>query len=351
LLKKLLTFYVLSFTFLYFYPYSTAEHLIYIWMKILVTGFSGFVSTHFLDLLHKVEPGSTILGVDKHPPSIDSNAYPRLNISYQNIDLLNKSIVDETLRNFQPEYILHLASVSSVAQSWQTPLESFVNNTNIFLNLVEQVRVNNIPCRILSVGSSEEYGEVEESKLPLTEEHPLKPLSPYAVARISQEMLSKIYADGYGQDIIITRSFNHIGPGQKENFVISSFAKQLVQLATGNGNDNKLVAGNLSIVRDFVDVRDVVEAYYLLLKNGIRGEVYNICSGNGIELKEIIVKMSELLNIDIRVEVNPSLIRPNENKKIIGSYQKIKNGLGWEPAIPIEKSLADIITYWQQKAN
>ncbi len=320
-------------------------------MKILVTGFAGFVSAHFLDLLHTVESGSEILGVDKHTPATDKHAYPGLNISYKNIDLLNKSSVDETLREFQPEYILHLASVSSVAQSWQTPLESFVNNTNIFLNLVEQVRVNNIKCRILSVGSSEEYGEVDESKLPLTEEHPLKPLSPYAVARISQEMLSKIYADGYGQDIIITRSFNHIGPGQKENFVISSFAKQLVQLAARNGDDKTLVAGNLSIVRDFVDVRDVVKAYYLLLKNGVSGEVYNICSGNGIELKEIIVKMSELLNIDISVEVNPALIRPNENKKIIGSYEKIKKGLGWKPMIPIEKSLADIIAYWQQKAN
>ena len=320
-------------------------------MKILVTGFAGFVSTHFLDILNIVEPGSEILGVDKYPPATDKNAYPGLNINYKNIDLLNKSIVDETLRDFQPEYILHLASVSSVAQSWQTPLESFVNNTNIFLNLVEQVRVNNIKCRILSVGSSEEYGEVEESKLPLTEEHPLKPLSPYAVARISQEMLSKIYADGYGQDIIMTRSFNHIGPGQKENFVISSFAKQLVQLAARNGDDNTLVTGNLSIIRDFVDVRDVVKAYYLLLKNGVSGEVYNICSGNGIELKEIIMKMSKLLNIDIRVEVNKELIRPNENKKIIGSYEKIKKELGWEPLIPIEKSLADIIAYWQLKPD
>lgn len=320
-------------------------------MKILITGFSGFVSTHFLEFLHTVEPGAEVLGIDKDPPSIDVNAYPGLTINYKHIDLLNKQIVNETLTAFQPEYILHLASVSSVAQSWQTPLDSFVNNTNIFLNLVEQIRINHIKCRILSVGSSEEYGEVEETKLPLTEDHPLKPLSPYAVARISQEMLSKIYTDGYGLDIIITRSFNHIGPGQKENFVISSFAKQLVQLARKNGSDNTLVAGNLSIVRDFVDVRDVVKAYYLLLKKGIAGEVYNICSGKGIMLKEMIFKMSEQLKIDIHVEVDPALIRPNENKKIIGSYEKIKSQLGWQPLIPIEKSLADIIAYWQQKTN
>jgi GDP-4-dehydro-6-deoxy-D-mannose reductase len=318
-------------------------------MKILITGFTGFVSTHFLHLLNIVEPNTIVLGIDKNSPTIDFSIYPNITVLFKNVDLLDKQSVDDVLIEFQPEYILHLASVSSVAQSWITPLDSFVNNTNIFLNLVEQIRVNNIPCRILSVGSSEEYGEVEESLLPLTEEHALKPLSPYAVARVSQEMLSKIYADGFNQDIIITRSFNHIGPGQKDNFVISSFAKQLVQLSKSNNTNNTLVVGNLAIIRDFLDVRDVVKAYYLLLKKGSSGEVYNICSGNGTALKDIVLKMSSLLKMEINVEVNPALIRPNENKKIIGSYQKIQTILGWQPEITLEKSLIDIITYWQQE--
>ena len=208
--------------------------------------------------------------------------------------------------------------------------------------------MNKIECRILSVGSSEEYGEVAEKDLPLTEEHALKPLSPYAVARVSQEMLSKIYADGFNQDIIITRSFNHIGPGQKDSFVISSFAKQLVQLAKNNSTNNTITTGNLSIVRDFLDVRDVVKAYYLLLKKGLKGEVYNICSGNGIVLKDLVVKMSEILKLDVIIKEDPQLLRPNENKKIIGSYRKINLALGWRPEIPLEQSLADIIDYWQQ---
>ena len=320
-------------------------------MKLLITGFTGFVSTHFLKLLNTVEPGAEVLGIDKNFPDFKFDIYPNLKITFKDIDLLKKKDVEEALITFKPQYILHLASVSSVALSWQTPFESFVNNTNIFLNLAEQVRINKIDCRILSVGSSEEYGEVAEHELPLTEENSLRPLSPYAVARVSQEMLSKIYADGFNLDIIITRSFNHIGPGQKDNFVISSFAKQLVQLSKQNSITNIIRTGNLNIIRDFLDVRDVVKAYYLLLKKGRKGEVYNICSGNGIILKDIIIQMSTILKLNITLEVDPQLIRPNDNKMIIGSYQKLKTELGWQPEINLEKSVVDIINYWQQKIN
>jgi GDP-4-dehydro-6-deoxy-D-mannose reductase len=206
-------------------------------------------------------------------------------------------------------------------------------------------------CRNLSRGSSEEFGEVSEKELPLTEDHPLKPLSPYAVARVAQEMLSKIYADGYSEDIVMTRSFNHIGPGQKDIFVISSFAKKLVSLKKINSTDNTIVTGNLSIVRDFVDVRDVVRAYYLLFKKGRKGEIYNICSGNGFVLEDIIYMMSNLLEMEIKIKEDQSLIRPNENKKVVGSNKKIKNELGWQPEITIEQSLSDIIKYWQNKLN
>jgi GDP-4-dehydro-6-deoxy-D-mannose reductase len=253
------------------------------------------------------------------------------------------------LADVVPEYILHLASVRSVALSWQMPLESFVNNTNIFLNLVEAVRVANMKCRILSVGSSEEYGDVPEQDLPLTEAHSLQPVSPYAVARVSQEMLSTIYAKGYKLDIVISRSFNHIGPGQKDKFVVSSFAKQLVQLAVNGLAEKKIITGNLEIIRDFLDVRDVVKAYYLLLKKGTSGEVYNICSGRGIVLKDIILKMSEALGIKTIIEINPLLIRPNENKKVTGSYKKLHTELGWQPSISLEESIRDLIVYWQQE--
>lgn len=315
--------------------------------KYLITGFSGFVSAHFLDLLNRTDPGALVIGVDRSPAEFSTASLKNLAVEFQAVDLLNRNDTDILLHKFQPDYILHFASVSSVAQSWLTPLDSFVNNTNIFLNLVEQVRKLKLKCRILSVGSSEEFGEVNEQELPLTENHPLKPLSPYAVARVAQEMLSKIYADGYGMDIIMTRSFNHIGPGQKDIFVISSFARQLVEMATNPLRANLITVGNLAIVRDFVDVRDVVRAYLLLLKEGRSGEIYNVCSGTGVQLEEILYQMAGILGIQIHTKVNPELIRPNDNKKIIGSYHKIKNELGWSPEINLRQSLEDILLHWK----
>jgi len=318
-------------------------------MRILITGFTGFVSEYFLEYLNTVEKNCEVLGLARTHPSFDVSNFDNLKIKFHKIDLLNKQEVENIIQNFKPSYILHLASVSSVAQSWLTPYDSFVNNTNIFLNIIEQIRVSKLQCRILSVGSSEEYGEVAEHQLPLTEDSKIVALSPYAVARISQEMLSKIYADGYNMDIVMTRSFNHIGARQKDKFVISSFAKQLVQLSKTSSTRKKITTGNLNIVRDFLDVRDVVKAYYLLLKKGTKGEVYNICSGKGTLLKDIIQTMSSTLDLEIEVELNPTLVRPNENKKIIGSYNKINSHLGWEPTVTIENSLKSIIEYWQDK--
>lgn len=268
-------------------------------MKIIVTGINGFVAQHFLQFLITQKQNFTILGLGRSDVYFDKEKFAPLDIEYIKVDLLNREHVGEILKNFKPQYLVHLASFSSVGHSWKHPNESFVNNTNIFLNLVDQLRLNHIPCRVLSVGSSEEYGNVDPSALPLTEKSNLAPISPYAVARVSQEMISKIYADGYGMDIVMTRSFNHIGPGQKNVFVVSSFAKQLVQIANKTIADNKVVTGDLSIVRDFVDVRDVVKAYYELLLQGTKGEVYNICSGKGIALQAIMGKMCSLLDLEI----------------------------------------------------
>lgn len=319
-------------------------------MKIIVTGINGFVAQHFLQFLITQQQSFTILGLGRSDAYFDKEKFAPLNIEYIKVDLLNREHVGEILKNFKPQYLVHLASFSSVGHSWKHPNESFVNNTNIFLNLVDQLRLNNIPCRVLSVGSSEEYGNVDPSVLPLTEKSNLAPISPYAVARVSQEMISKIYADGYGMDIVMTRSFNHIGPGQKNVFVVSSFAKQLVQIANKTITDNRVVTGDLSIVRDFVDVRDVVKAYYELLLQGVKGEVYNICSGKGIALQAIMGKMCSLLDLEIILEKDPALIRPNDNKIIIGSAEKLNKLTGWTPSYHINQSLSDIIDWWKINA-
>jgi GDP-4-dehydro-6-deoxy-D-mannose reductase len=315
--------------------------------KYLITGFSGFVGRHFIEYLENNETGCLVKGLDIHDPNFRFDQYKNTKISFEKIDLLHKGKVEYIIHEFQPNYILHLASFSSVAFSWKEPVQSFQNNTNIFLNLIDAVRKLNMDVRILSVGSSEEYGDVNDEDLPLREEQPLNPVSPYAVARMSQEYLSKIYTVGYGMYIVLTRSFNHIGPMQKDIFFVSSMAKQLVELKRSGKNRGNVVTGDLSIVRDFTDVRDVVRAYYLLLQRGGKGQVYNVCSGIGLSLKEPIDIMARQLNIEVEITVDNRLIRPADNRKIIGSNEKIKRELGWENTIPLERSLKDMILYWE----
>lgn len=294
--------------------------------KFLITGCSGFVSRHFLDYLESMEINASIMGIDVNPINLENRKYQFIKWEFVELDLLDKDKIQYYIYQFQPDYILHLASYSSVAFSWQNPVVSFQNNINIYLNLLEALRLSKIKCRVLSVGSSEEYGNINQSKLPLREEYTVDPVSPYAVARVSQAMLSKVYVDGFGLDIVITRSFNHIGPGQKDNYVIASLAKQLVEMKKKLRTE--LIVGDASIVRDFADVRDVVSAYYLLLQKGINGEIYNVCSGVGFSIKDLIKKMAKILQIDERLRVNPDLIRPNDNRMIIGSNEKIKKETG-----------------------
>jgi GDP-4-dehydro-6-deoxy-D-mannose reductase len=316
--------------------------------KYLITGYSGFVSRHFLEYLDQNETHASIKGLDVQKPESPQNSYKNIRVDFEKIDLLDQDRVESIIFNFQPDYIVHLASFSSVAFSWKEPILSFRNNMNIYLNLLESVRKLNQPARILSIGSSEEYGNVDEKSLPLTEEHIPRPVSPYAVARVSQEMISKVYVDGYGLDIIMTRSFNHIGPFQRDIFAISSFAKQLVEIKKSGISSGELVTGDTSIVRDFTDVRDVVVAYDLLLKNGKPGEIYNVCSGKGTSLNDVIGIMARILDLNIHVRVNENLVRPSDNGIIIGSNEKIKREVGWDMKIPLEQSLMDIIDYWQK---
>ncbi|MES2430045.1 MAG: GDP-mannose 4,6-dehydratase [Bacteroidota bacterium] len=313
--------------------------------KILITGFSGFVSQYLLKYLSSLDSSYEVYGIIRNKQV--SPEYKNLKVKLFEADLQNEPLLKQIIESVNPDTIIHLASDSSVAYSWQKPIESFQNNTNIFLNLVEAVRLLKLKCRILSIGSSEEYGIVLPEALPLTELSPLNPVSPYAVARVSQEMLSTVYANGYGLDIVLTRSFNHIGAGQKETFVISSFAKQIIELKLGLRQS--IEVGNVDIVRDFLDVMDVVKAYIYLIEKGKKGEVYNICSGKGYSLKELIEIMMHIAGINSGYTINKDLIRPSDNPIIIGSNAKIKKECNWKPEITIEESLSKMLDYWAEK--
>ena len=318
--------------------------------KILITGFSGFVAKHFLDRLSQEHERYSVLGIDVNFPNFSMERKKNLSVLFQQCNLLEKDNLEKIFFSFKPDYILHLAAFSSVGFSWQNPNLCIKNNTEIFLNLMELLRKSNYKGRVLSVGSSEEYGNYPEELLPLKEEYVLHPISPYAAARVMQENLSKIYSDGFDLDIVMTRSFNHIGPGQKDRFVIPSFAKQLVEMKKRGETQNELVTGNVNIVRDFLDVRDVVDAYMQLLKSGTKGEVYNICSGKGWSLKDIIAKMCRIIGISVSIIPDEKLIRPNDNHIIIGSNDKIKKEIGWKQRYTLDNSLKDILNYWNEKA-
>lgn len=316
--------------------------------KFLITGASGFVGQHFIDYLEDNRINAQVVGVDLSGCGTE-RAYSHVNPVYKQIDLLHGHEIERVLFEFQPDYVLHLASYSSVAFSWKEPVLSFRNNMNVFLNLVETIRRLELKPRILSVGSSEAYGNINQEHLPLVEESPLDPVSPYAVARVSQEMLSKVYAEAYGVDLIITRSFNHIGPGQKDIFVISSFAKQIAEIKKCGQGKGVLSTGDLTIVRDFLDVRDVVQAYYLLLTQGEKGRIYNVCSGKGHALQEMVGELAALAEVGISTELNPAFVRPSDNRVIVGSNKRIYDDLGWKPEITLRQSLSDILDYWETR--
>jgi len=311
--------------------------------KYLITGISGFVAYHMLEYLNTLNIKINVLGIDLNiPKHVKEYSFENINLSFLKINLLEYKSLEIAVISFNPNFIVHLASFSSVGKSWEKPMECFLNNTNIFLNIAEIVRHNKIKCRILSVGSSEEYGKINKNDLPLKEYTNLNPDNPYAVARVSQEMLSQFYVKAFKLDIILTRSFNHIGTGQRLDFAIPSFIKQISDGLKKGLKSITLLTGDIAIIRDFIDVRDVVRAYYYLLEKGNTGELYNICSGKGYSLKEIIEILAILYKIDIITIIDKDKIRPVDNNIIIGCFDKLKLQTGWEPKYNIDESLTEI---------
>lgn len=314
----------------------------------LITGISGFVGGHYIEYLFKKHTHPRIVGIDINPTNFGFlERTIRGKVKFYQGTILDRELTLDVIKKTKPDYIVNLASCSSVAYSWENPVDCFVNNTNIFLNLIETVRKLGVKTKILSVGSSEEYGIVGEKDTPLTEKAPLNPTNPYAIAKLAQEELSRVYSKGYKLDIVCTRSFNHIGPRQKDIFVISSFAKQVIEAK--NQKRGKIICGNLSIIKDFIDVRDVIEAYDLLLESGKTGEVYNVCSGEGHELSEILDMLQKKAGVNIPAEQDSDKVRPIDNPVIIGSSRKLNETTGFKRKYNLSQSLDDMLKYWEKE--
>ena len=304
--------------------------------KYLITGASGFVGRHLITRLQQSE--AEVLATDMQ----ETLPFTEPKVVYKQLNLNDAAQTAALISEFKPDYLVNLAGSSSVGQSWKEPKACFENNISIVFNILEAVRLQGLKTRILLIGSSEEYGETAKEGI-LTEESPLKPISPYAVAKVSQEMLAKMYVQGYGLDIVMTRSFNHIGPGQRDTFVIPSFIKQMIDIKN-NRQENKLFVGNVDVQRDFTDVRDVVDAYLLLLRSAPSGQPFNVSSGNAVSLKYIIEICSSLLQISPALSVDPHKFREHDLPSVCGNNSKLSS-LGWNKYWSLDQSLLDIINF------
>jgi GDP-4-dehydro-6-deoxy-D-mannose reductase len=294
---------------------------------LLVTGLTGFV-------------GSYLTGQDG---VFDLCVDGRL------ADLRVAGEVDAALAAVRPQAVIHLAAQSSVGVSLEDPQQTYDVNFGGTLNLLAALRRQNFQGRMLYVGSGDVYGSVPEGCLPVTEDTPLRPRNPYAVSKVAAEALCYQWSQAGLFEIVMARPFNHIGPRQNTHFAVSDFARQLVACRKGTAPP-RLRVGDIDTTRDFTDVRDIVRAYLALLEAGRNGEAYNVCSGVERSLRQIIDALSRACGVEVEIEVDPERLRPSEQRRMCGSPAKLRADTQWAPAVPFERTLRDIVEYWEEFA-
>jgi len=315
-------------------------------MKALITGITGFAGSHLAEFL--LADGHEVFGTRRVRSPMDNVSAIADKLTLIDCELSDASAVRDALKAAQPDLIFHLAAQSFVPASWVYPGFTLFNNIGAQLNIFEAVRELELDARILVACSSEEYGRAEEKDLPLTEDSPLRPLSPYGVSKVAQDLLAYQYHESYGLKTIRTRAFNHTGPRRGDVFVTSNFARQIAEIELGKRKPVVQV-GNLSAQRDFTDVRDVVRAYFLACTQGEPGEVYNICSGKSVTIKEILDILVELAQCDVEVEVDPARMRPSDVQLLKGDASKLADATGWQPTIELRQTLANLLEYWRER--
>lgn len=290
-------------------------------MRAFVTGGSGFVGTWLRAHLEK-------RGDDVVAP-------------HQGFDVTDASIVHQALADAHPDAVYHVAGLAHVGRSWQEPEEFFRVNAGGTLNVLEAARRCDPVPRVLLISSAEVYGNVLPAQLPLQEEAPLRPVSPYAASKAAAELLGLQAHLGYGVPVIRARPFNHAGPGQDPSFVVPALAARIIEAQRrGSG---VLRVGNLSPRRDITDVRDVVRAYRLLVERGEPGEVYNVCSGRDVAIEELVRRMLVMAGADLRLEPDPELLRPADVPVLRGDRLRLRTATAWEPEVALDDTLRAVL--------
>jgi len=314
-------------------------------MRVLITGVNGFVGTHLVDLLRAEQPRVEILGLVK-----PGTSPTRAGVAAIEVDLDEAASVESALAGVAVDAIVHLAAQSSPSLSWNDPAGTLRTNVHGLLHLLEAVRGRASVPRVLVVGSAEEYGAAAPAELPLAEDAPLRPASPYAVSKVAQGYLALQYWLSHGVPTVRTRAFHHTGPGRAESFAESSFARQVAEIEAGL-REPVVQVGNLDAVRDFTDVRDVVRAYWMLVERGEPGEVYNVCRGTGVRVGELLGEMIAAAGIDIQVRVDPERLRPSDVPILVGNPGKLRRRTSWEPRIGLAQTMRDLLDYWRARVG
>jgi GDP-4-dehydro-6-deoxy-D-mannose reductase len=294
-------------------------------VRVFVTGGAGFVG-HWLRE-HLAAGGDAVVAPE--------------------VDITDAAALGEAIAAHAPEAIYHLAALTNVGDSWAAPERTFEVNAVGTLNLLEAARRLAVPPRVLLVCSAEVYGRVGPDDLPLTEESPLRPVSPYAASKVAAEYLGLHEHLGHGLPVIRVRAFNHIGPGQAPAFVVSSLARQIAELELRGGGTVKV--GNVSPRRDFTDVRDVVRAYRLLIDRGVPGEVYNVCSGRAVAVEDVAHLLLRLARVEMRLEVDADRVRAVEIPVLCGDNSRLVAATGWAPEHSLEETVADVLDTWRRE--
>ena len=292
-------------------------------MKALVTGGGGFVGQHLVR--HLESCGDEVTATDR---------------STGGCDILDAPALLDTFRRVRPEVVYHLAGASDVGGSWQTPQATFRANAEGTLNVLWAAREAGCE-RVLTVGSADVYGKVTAEDLPIREDLPLRPVSPYAASKCAADHVALQAFLGYDQRVIRARPFNHLGPGQTDRFVAPALAGRVARNELRG--DEVVMVGNLSPKRDFTDVRDVVRAYRLMVEHGTAGAVYNVCSGKAIAVQELAEQFISMAKIPMRLEADPELQRPVDIPVLLGDSTRLREDTGWEPQIPLEQTLQDLL--------
>ena len=317
-------------------------------MKALITGITGFAGSHLAEYLLANQPEVEIFGIRRWRSPMENIAQIADSLKLVETDLRDYNSVYRMLEGVRPDYIFHLAAQSFVPASWNAPAATLEINVIGQTHLFEAVLALKLDPVIQIACSSEQYGLVHRDETPIRETNPLRPLSTYAVSKIAQDYLGYQYFQSYDLKVVRTRGFNHTGPRRGEVFVTSNFAKQLVRIEAGLA-EPVIRVGNLEAVRDFTDVRDMVRAYWLAVTKGKPGEVYNIATGTGITIQELLDRLIELIGVEVKIERDPERMRPSDVEILIGDSSKFRADTGWEPQIPFDQTLSDIVEYWRNR--